>query len=187
MSTGILGVIGDTLACKIIQIRTPQKGILKQNIWSHVAYKFDEKVIESHFHSGVKIWDYADWLVANKTARIEFIPSDNFDIGKLKSFKGEKYGTQNILAIAIKTDLEFVRKFAEKKRIFTVFAYPFMFAGNFIVNKTNKDYKGIFCSELLVKSAKNNYLEIALSKPAHDIYPSDIQKLYLNSTKEVIQ
>lgn len=184
---GVLLAIGTSLASFRIQARTKKDNIPSSKTASHGAYLFWEAdfpwVIESHANSGVVKILFERWQTLNKGSKVLFYPDDRFDVLKLKSFLGQSYGFQDILAIKIKTDIEFIEKHSPSGLSKIIF-WPANFAKNFIINKLNKDFEGIFCTELLAKCATNNWLEEATGKKANNIYPSDIQEFYYKLTKE---
>jgi len=176
---GVLGVIGNSYICHRIQDYTPQPFIKKEELWTHVAYLFYEDnkayVIESHFKTGVHIVDICSWLELNKDNKFEFFPDNKFDVNKLKFFKGEKYGTKDILSIKLKTDLESATKWF----------YPLKLAENWLKSKFDKNNNGVFCSELLAECATaggENWVLKAIDKPVNRIYPSNFQLFYYKTT-----
>lgn len=158
--TYCLGVIGEGAVSRIIQDFSDCDISLRQR-WSHVAALFWHWsmnawcVVESHADSGVRLWDFIDWVNENRKKQVFAFEYGLSPIALLKLL-GRPYGFSDIFRIARKTIL-----------------FPS------VEIKGLGLAQGIFCSELLAMCDRD-IITKELNKNAEEIRPVDFQSLAHN-------
>jgi hypothetical protein len=198
MKNAVLFVVGKNYISRRIQTYTQQDGIEKKKTASHVAYKFwydpavqthknmlnAQKtgwyVIESHFDSGVIVYEYDCWLKLNRMNDYFEVVDNSYNIDLMLNLIGENYGIKDVLKIKLQTDLMFLNK----NLLLKIIGIPAVLAFKVIQSLITKDNTGIYCSELLLKA--NDIITKAIGKKPFESFPSDLQKYYLDKEKEVV-
>lgn len=151
----IVGVVGSGLVSREIQKFSNVPDIPEKERWSHVGVKFKHPLdnisyfIESHIHTDVHITPWDTWLCQNWEAKKIESFRYQLDVIKLISLVGEPYGTRDVWDLFKKA--------------------------NHIKLIPNRDSKGYFCSEVIVKCDNGTITKI-LEKPSYETTPADLQK-----------
>ena len=74
--------------------------------------------------------------------------------------------------------------FLNKNLFLKTIGIPAVLAFKVVRSLIDKDNKGIYCSELLLKA--NDTISFKLFKKPFESFPSDLQKYYLDREKEVL-
>ena len=198
MNNAVLFVSGKNFISRRIQAHTQQVGIEREKLASHVAYKFwydpatqthknmlnarktGWYVVESHYNSGVIVYEYDHWLKLNRMNDYFEVVDNSYNLDVMLDCVGENYGIKDVLKIKLQTDLMFLNKNLFLKTI----GIPAVLAFKVVRSLIDKDNKGIYCSELLLKA--NDTISFKLFKKPFESFPSDLQKYYLDREKEVL-